>query len=489
VTTSHLPPLAAPLPGSLSLGLPRGSVPAAAGPSALPAENRANDPINGWLILLACVYLVLSYVAFVPSIWVRMLLACGLILRMKPDIIIPYCLCCMQLKLMFSWQGDGLIEVGDTAPALTGFESYSFAVPTILISARAAIAAVSSRVDRRGFPWWLYGLWLLVAIPVVIGAFLNMGTGRGWTGGMRMYSIVGGIFYGLLLPRMSPRQTDRLATGLATVAAVYTAVGLVTRFGSKMWFILGPIGVSWGMAGLLPPTAPIAAVGMLAITGYMSLFRSTKMVFMTWVWCVLAGVIEAVMRADWRRPRGMLALYVVSTAIACVTLFSVAITRQVNEKQQFDSGFWGQLEMKLLADRGPIWWGGLCIVVDEPSLFPTPERPFMINWFGVEQLWPNGPHNLVLELLNQLGTVAGPMCVLVLAYVVWCSVRVLARDRGRGVRTLLTAATCSILVGGLTLPYVVGDRLGEIPLFTAGAALASSWAMQEAARRQAAARV
>lgn len=485
MSTSHLPPLAAPLPGTAGLGLPRGSAPVAARSVALPVENPANDPINIWLILPACGYLALSLFAFAPSIWVRMILACLLILRMKPDIIIPYCLCCMQLKLMFAWRGDGLIEVGDTAPVLTGFESYSFAVPTLLISVRAAVAAASSRVDRRGFPWWLYGLWLLVAIPVIVGAFVNMGGGRGWTGGMRMYSIVGGIFYGLLLPRMSPRQTDRLATGLAVVAAVYGAVGLVTKFGSKVGFILGPIGTSWAMAGLLPPTAPVAALAMLALTGYMSLFRGTKMVFMTWLWCVLAGMIEALMRADWRRPRRMLALYVVATAIACASLFSVAITRQVNEKQQFDTGFWGQLEMKLLADRGPIWWGGLCIVVDEPSLFPTPERPFMISWFGVEQLWPNGPHNLVLELLNQLGTVAGPMCVLVLAYVVWSCVRALARDRGRGVRTLATAAICSILVGGLTLPYVVGDRLGEITLFTAGAALASSWAAQEAARRQA----
>lgn len=488
MSTIHLPPPAAPLPGAPDLGLPRGPVASAAPPAALPVENAANDPVNGWLILLACGYLALSYVALVPSIWVRMVLAVLLILRMKPDIIIPYCLCCMQLKLMFSWKGDGLIDAGGEAIALTGFESYSFAVPTILISLRAAVAAVSSRVDRRGFPWWLYALWLVVAMPVVIGAFVNMGTSRGWTGGMRMYSIVGSIFYGLLLPRMSPRQTDRLATGLAVIAVVYTSVGLVTRFGSKIGFILGPIGTSWAIAGLLPPTAPVTALAVLALTGYVSLFRSTKMVFMTWVWCVLAGVIEATMRADWRRPGRLVAAYVVATAIACATLFSVAITRQVNAKQQFDNSFLGQLEMKLLADRGPIWWGGLCIVVDEPSFFPTPERPFMINWFGVEELWPNGPHNLVLELVNQLGTVAGPTAVLVLAYVVWSCVRVLARDRGRGVRTLATAAICSILVGGLTLPYVAGDRLGEITLFSAGAALASSWAMQEAARRLAAPR-
>lgn len=485
MSTSHLPPLVAPIPVGSSLGQPRGYAPAAPAPAAPAVENRAHDPINGWLILVACGYLALSYVAFVPSIWVRMVLACVLILRMKPDIIIPYCLCCMQLKLMFAWQGDGLITTDNSLSGLTGFESYSFAVPTILISVRTAIAAASSRVDRRGFPWWLYGLWLLVAIPVVVGAFVNMGSGRGWTGGMRMYSIVGGIFYGLLLPRMSPRQTDRLATGLAVVAGIYGSIGLVTTFGSKLGFILGPIGTSWAIASLMPPTAPVAAVAMLALTGFTSFFRGTKMVLMTWLWCVLAGILAAIAQGDWRRPRGMLALYVTATAIACASLFTIAITRQVNERQQFDTSFWGQLEMKLLADRGPIWWGGLRIVVDEPSLFPTPERPFMISWFGVDQLWPNGPHNLVLELMNQLGTVAGPMSVLTLAYVVWCCARVLCRDRGRGVRTLATAAICSILVGGLTLPFAVGDRLGEIPLFTAGAALASSWAMQEAARRQA----
>lgn len=107
----------------------------------------------------------------------------------------------------------------------------------------------------------------------------------------------------------------------------------------------------------------------------------------------------------------------------------------------------------------------------------------MIEWLEFKVLWGNGPHNLFLELLNQLGMVAGPIAILVLAYAVWGCVGAVGRDPGGGVRTLAIAAICSILVGGLTLPYSVGDRLGENVLIPAGMAIANSWSVYGPALR------
>ena len=149
----------------------------------------------------------------------------------------------------------------------------------------------------------------------------------------------------------------------------------------------------------------------------------------------------------------------------------------MTENQQFDTSFFGRIEYKLYADRGPIWYGCISSLIEEPSLLPTPERAFYIEWLGFERMWPYGPHNLVLELLNQLGMVAGPIAIVVMAYTVWGCVGAIGRDPNSGVRSLATAAICSILVGGLTLPYSVGDRLGENILFTAGLAIANSWGM------------
>ena len=70
------------------------------GPAAAPAvrvpttgrpfpELAANDPINWWLIGAALVYVAVSYFLLAPSIWLRLVLASLLILRMRADIIIP----------------------------------------------------------------------------------------------------------------------------------------------------------------------------------------------------------------------------------------------------------------------------------------------------------------------------------------------------------------------------------------------------------------
>jgi len=190
---------------------------------------------------------------------------------------------------------------------------------------------------------------------------------------------------------------------------------------------------------------------------------------------VTASAVQQFTSRKGQRRNGGFAAFVAATAVFCAVLFFYGVTRKVTENQQFDTSFLGRIEYKLYADRGPIWYGCISALIEEPSLLPTPERVFHIEWLGFEKLWPFGPHNLVLELLNQLGMVAGPIAIVVMAYAVWGCVGAIGRDQNSGVRALATAAICSILVGGLTLPYSVGDRLGENIVFTAGLAIANSW--------------
>jgi len=444
----------------------------------MPAEFASNDPINWFLILIAVGYLVLSYVLLVPSVWVRLLFAAFLILRMKPDIVIPYCLSCLQLKLNFmeGVGGDMFTGTDNFAMAMTGYESYAFAIPPLLISVRAAFAAADKRSDRSHFPMWLYSVWALGGILVLVGTFMILGITRGWTGPMRMYSIVGGLFYGMLMPRMSPRQVDRLATGMACICLAYFLTALATPFGGKLVFVLGPIGAFWATTQLVRGTRiPLAALTLVA-TGYTSLFLSTLCVFGTWVWSVTAAWI---VRATNRRGRGyrVFSAYVVATATLCATLFVYGVSSRITENQKYENTLLGRLEYKLYADRGPIWYGCISALMEEPSLLPTPERAFYVEWLGFEKLWPSGPHNLLLELLNQLGMVAGPIAIVVMVYTVCGCVGAIGRDPNSGVRTLAAAAICSIVVGGLTLPYCIGDRLGENVLIPAGMAIANSWSV------------
>jgi hypothetical protein len=458
---------------------PEHNPPVNATSARMPVERADCEPINWWLIALALGYALLSYVLLAPSIWVRMLLASFLILRMRPDMVIPYFISCLQLKLNFSGAVTGDFDIGGNTMAvgLTGFESYAFAIPPLLISVRTAFAAADQRVDRSRFPSGLYSLWAVGGILVVVGAFTILGSGRGWTGAMRLYSIVGGVFYGMLMPRMSSRQMNRLATGMACVCLVYFVTLVTATFGGKLTFVIGPIGASWAAIHLLSRKRLVLGSILLVLTGSVCLFKATLMVFGTWVWAVLASCIAQVTTRQGQRNNRAFAAFVLASVVFCAFLFVVGVTRKVNERQQFDASFLGRIEYKLYADRGPIWYGCISALIEEPSLFPTPERAFMVEWLEFNVLWIFGPHNLFLELLNQLGMVAGPIAIVVMAYTVAGCVGAVGRDPSSGVRTLAIATLCSIVVGGLTLPYSVGDRLGENVLIPAGMAIANSWGM------------
>jgi hypothetical protein len=451
--------------------------PTAAAPVTRPGKRRlANDPINWWLIGLTIGYLAWSYYALPSSIWARLAFAVLLTIRMKPDIIIPYCLSCLQLKLNFAETLSEEINLdGGLAASMTGFESYAFAVPPLLISVRAAFAFTNARTDHRFFPAGLYLLWAVGAMFVVIGAFTIFRTGRGWTGAMRMYSIVGAVFYGLLMPRLKPAQINRLAAGLAVVCMALYLLAMGGRFGARTMFVIGPIGAAWGVtAALRLSRASLFAAALLFVTGSLSLFRMTFMVYGSWIWAATAAGLAWMSPGGPKRLASHLQAYVLATAIFCTFLFFVGVSRQVNDKSTNDGTFLGRVEWKLYADRGPIWSGCIRVLFEDPSILPTPERGFVIQWFGQEKFWENGPHNLELELLNQLGWVAGPIALLVLAYVVVGCTGVLARDDTPGARVIAIAAICSIVVGGLTLPYIVQDRQGEFLLFSAGLVIGSS---------------
>jgi hypothetical protein len=480
-----VPRLPGPPPGG---AMPSGVLrPAVAIAPARSRKRLANDPINWWLLGLTAVYLAWSYFFIASSIWARLVLLIYLTWRMKPDIIVPYLLAGLQLRLNVATAASDELHVGtsDISEGLTGFESYAFAIPPLMFTVRTAIAFFSARTDRRFFPSVVYLIWALGFVLVLVGAFVNFRGGRGWTGALRMYSLIGAVFYGLLLPRLKPAELDRLANGVIVVAVGVFTASLLGVFGSRLAFVLGPAAATWGVLGAasLSRSAPVG-VATLFTTGIVCLYRSTFMAFGGWMWGAIAGVLL------WSRPRAEIGktmrmrTYVAATVVFTLFLFVIGIQRQVADKSGHDGTFLGRIEWKLYADRGPIWKGCLQIIMEEPSILPTPERPFLIRWFGSEDvLWANGPHNLILELLNQLGWVAGPIALLVCAYTVTACSRVLARDSCRGALTLAACAIAAIAVGGLTLPYVAQERQGEFVWLAAGLAIGSSGVNHLEARR------
>jgi hypothetical protein len=440
-----------------------------------PQSAAVYDAINPYLIGIALIYVVWSYFALASSIWVRAIFACYLIMRMRPDIIIPYCLSCLQLRLSLGAVGPGNLELGvdDVYQNLTGYESYAFALPPVLLVVRTFLAIISGKVDWRRFPLGLYLLWGFGGLFVVAGALHARAAGQGWTASLRIYCTVAAVFYGLLMPRLTPQQSNRLTGGLGVIAFVLLCLAGVGMFRSQLLFVLEPLAVGWAVSGVLSQKRVAYSGLLLALSSANALIDGTLMMRMNWFWSVLAGIYE------WCNPprRGgsasRIAIMVVATVVACLALFVTGIVFHTTEKMAMESGLLGRLHYKLYTDRGPIWAGALRYLLEEPSIMAIPGQPFLIHSHDKEVLWRFGPHNLLLEAFRQLGMIAGPIALVVLAWVVVQCTKVIGRDGTPGSRVVASTAICCIVVGGTTLPFVLGDRQGEVILMAVGLVIAS----------------
>lgn len=437
--------------------------------------DRTESVVNPVLIGLALVYLVWSYYALASSIWARSLFACYLVLRMKPDIIIPYCLSCLQLRLNLSQRGDDLLDQGleDVFQSLTGFESYAFTIVPILFALRMLFTVLSGRVAWRDFPLGLFLLWAFGGPFVVAGAWYARDLGGGWTSGIRIYCVISTFFYGLLLPRVNQKQMDRLVGGLSLIAFVLLILSVFGGFKSQLRFVLFPLAIGWATSGVLTGRSLVYSAAVLAFASVNAL-TTTLMVRMNWLWSIIAGVVE------WMSPPGVRGsgsrnrALILGTIVACQALFVIGVLFCQTERSEYAPGFWGRVELKLVGDRGPIWLATIKHLTEEATLLAIPGRPYMVRNFGVEALWRFGPHNLVLEVLRQLGMVAGPVSImLLLAMVLKCGT-VIVNQGGAGSRAIASAVICCIVVGGTTLGYVLGDRQGEVIFMLAGAVIANS---------------
>jgi hypothetical protein len=395
---------------------------------------------------------------------------------MRPDIVVPYALSCMQLRLNLSLAGVGFDSgLEDVYANLTGFESYAFSVPPVLLAVRTVIAMFDARVNRAAFPMGIGLAWLAAGVLVVAGAIYAKSNGFGWTASMRMYAIVGSALYGILMPRLNGREIARLGGSLALLGALLAFCALYRIYSSQLLFLLAPVAAVWGVNGLLGWRKPVVSAVVLTVSGSFSLLCSTFMLMLTWLWCAAAGVVEQAAKGTRQAPYKRLHAFIFTSFLCCVSVFAMGFVRHVEDKADGDESFIGRLEGKLYKDRGPLWVGFVRSMYEEPSFLPVPGRAFMIRSFGKDTLWRNGPHNMILELLRQMGLFVGPICVAVLASLVVRLTRVIAYDSNPGARAIATGAISAIMVGGVTLPFILADRQGEILLMAAGLVVTSCW--------------
>jgi hypothetical protein len=430
--------------------------------------------LNPYLIALGIIYVVWSWVHLPSSIWVRSLFACYLIWRMKPDIIIPFVLSCVQLRIELG--GDGSFEgVHDLAQQMTGFEQYAFIIPCMLYVIRTFVAACSVRVARRSqFPFWLYNLYLFGMLFVVFATVSAYGS-RGWTGAIREYCVVGLYFYGLLMPACSKRQLMQLAKGFAVLGMLTMLAGIAIRYNNRQLWVLMPIAGSFAPLLILGGGRVLTCLwaAFYSLVGFAFATKATFTLLLLWIWNTIAGISLGLFgRNSLRRPIVTGLTYALITVTLGI-LFYAALwhdpTRDVFEAVRGGQGStFDRMRFKLLSDRGPIWWGAMRALAENPTLCGTPAPEFVIRSLGKEQIWPYSTHSILLDPLLRQGLVAGPILILVLAHTVLIARNAIVREADVAVAVLGLAVISNNVLGGATLPYMLHERSAEAMHMVAG---------------------
>jgi len=439
-----------------------------------PGNGAGSAIFNPTLIACALIYVLWSWVHLPSSIWVRSLLACYLIWRMKPDVILPFVLTCAQLRIQIGGRGT-FDDTYDMAMQMTGFEQYAFMLPCVLYAVRTFFAAMSARVARRAeFPFWLYSLYLLGMLFVITGALSAYGT-PGWTGGLRDYCVVGLYFYGLLMPGCSKEQLIQLATGFAVLGLVTVLGNLLVGFHSRQLWVLLPIAGSF---------APLVILGRgrfqqrllavaYAVAGLVFAVEATFTLVLLWFWNMAAGVSLGPFGRKFLRRAVVTGLTYALLAMTLGMFFYAAFahdpSRDLHETVKGGQGStYDRMTFKLLSDRGPIWWGAMRDMIENPTMCGTPAPKFMIRSLGKDALWPYSTHSILMDPLLRLGVVAGPIVLLMLFHAVMVSRNAVARESDVGIAVLGLAVISNIVLGGATLPYMLNERAAEHMYMVAG---------------------
>jgi hypothetical protein len=429
---------------------------------------------NPTLIVAGVIYAAWSWVHLPSSIWVRSLFACYLIWRMKPDVIIPFVLSCVQLRIQIGGRGS-FDDVQDLSMQMTGYEQYAFILPCMLYAVRTFFAALSVRVARRSqFPFWLYNLYLFGMLFVVVGAMSAYGK-PGWTAGLRDYCVVGLYFYGLLMPECSKRQLMQLVTGFAFLGMLTVLANLLIGYQSRQLWVLLPIAGSFAPLVILGRGSlwHCCVAAAYSFAGAVFAVEATFTLVLLWVWNTIAGICLGPFGRKtlrWAVVTGLTyALLVMTLGMFFYAAVAHDPTRELYETVRGGQGStYDRMTFKLLSDRGPIWWGAMRELSENPTWCGNPAPQFTIRSLNKEAIWPYSTHSILMDPLLRLGLVAGPILLLILVHTALLSRNAVARETDISVAVLGLAVISNIILGGATLPYMLNERAAEHIYMAAG---------------------
>ena len=317
------------------------------------------------------------------------------------------------------------------------------------------------RVFRGVIPQWLLAGFMVSLLPALAGGLQGQAQGYNrWSIGMRAMLALAGLFWGVVVARApSASPPSRLTRPLVAIVVAGSVLWVVGFLKGMLSFVL--VGFCGGLLPYLifrrriPEAAALAGAGVVFVL--MSTLTTAAQALLA-AGCVAVAVTRNRALRQWVLRAGVVATGAVSVGL--VWLVNELRGQTIIELATREEGLMAYATFKLMGDRGPLWLASIDQIADGPYwVVPSGRslRPEGFDYGGEVYLWDFGAHNTLLELVRNVGLVAGGAGVVLMAFAVWRTVRVLTDTRDGALRGLAAGFLGASLVSVTTGNYPIFD--------------------------------
>lgn len=341
---------------------------------------------------------------------------------------------------------------------------------------------------ERAYPGALkamFVLWLIGALFAVLISFNGMFLGHnGWSTPLRAFLSLSGVFYGHYLISRSARVTEMLNKDFAILFLIFGVMGCLGIFHHRVFWIGAAIIPALSIFALVKRDLParcIAIANLVAWTFYCLLgFTLSKETTFTlqalFLFSLILSLVFIKRGSNWTKftsfSLGVPTLFI----IAFYIYFAVIGAQKYGTAELTRAGYelsWSEKIMfKIFDDRARHWGFVLDDIASENKILPIPGNPMkVIHATRGEMYVTYGAHNTYLEAIRQNGVISGGIIITIIIFSILSAARTLRNPRTGTTAVLSIGVSVTLIIGGTTGHYVIGQTAGVYIFLLVGMAI------------------
>lgn len=377
---------------------------------------------------------------------------------------------------------EGTVEIYQKA--YINFAGLPISSGLVTVVAMAAVCGLNLLNNpNRYYPGlmkFFFALWILGATVSLLIALNGIMNGhRAWSGPLRGYLSLIGLFYGFSLISPSTRSRDMLFRDLLILAAFVGTIASLSMFHHRVVFLFASLipalaGASFRRPGLL---VKLLSVFNLFIWAYFVAFKGNTLtlisLYMTsaglgaWVYISSAAVRRLIGHAFGGFMIVVIVVYMV-VAIYGARHFSFSELAYGGTKTTMVE----DILFKVFDDRARLWGFVLEDIRRDNLFIPVSGEDLMVIHpkFG-EVYVRHGAHNSFLQALRENGIIAGGIIIILMGFCLVKTAQVYRESQAGFSAALAAGSLPTLTVGAVTGHYVIGQTAGALIFLIIGLAL------------------